>query len=59
MARLSVSVWASLVLELAIALVASAIIAAAVERRACGAFHKALSQTAIRLRVLRGHRAEK
>jgi peptidoglycan/LPS O-acetylase OafA/YrhL len=54
-ARLSArhSGWVSLAVELVIALVAAAIIAAAVERRACGAFHKALSQMATRFRVVR------
>jgi peptidoglycan/LPS O-acetylase OafA/YrhL len=52
----SYPVWASLAVNLAVALVASAIIAAAVERRACGAFHRALLQTAIRLRAVRPSR---
>jgi len=47
------SAGTTLAVELAVALAAAAIIAAAVERRACGAFHKALLQTAVRLRVVR------
>jgi peptidoglycan/LPS O-acetylase OafA/YrhL len=51
------SAWATLAVELAIALVGAAIIAAAVERRACGAFHKALLETAIRFHMARPSRA--
>jgi peptidoglycan/LPS O-acetylase OafA/YrhL len=45
------SAWASLSMELAFSLTAAAIIAAVIERRACGAFHKRLLQTATRLRA--------
>jgi peptidoglycan/LPS O-acetylase OafA/YrhL len=51
------SAWASLVVELALILTLSGIIAAVVERRACGVFHKALLETAIRLRAVRPSRA--
>ncbi len=45
------SAWATLAVQLGVALIASAIIAAAVERRACGMFQKALLQTAIHFKA--------
>lgn len=51
------SAWASLAVEFAVAVVGATIIAAAVERRACGAFHKSLLEMAIRLHVARPSRA--
>jgi hypothetical protein len=50
------SAWASLAVELTVALAAAAIIAAVFERRVCGAFHKVLLQMAIRFHAVRPSR---
>lgn len=45
--------WVAVAIEATVVMAVSAIIAALVERRACGKLHRALLQTAVRFRVVR------